>query len=124
MMIGMFDDFVVKDRWTDEDLHCRYQALVVAIATRHADAVDVKFMVGGRPVWIALPHKAWVEYNSRTGKILTDPLAIQAAGHFLKDSIETGFDNGREMYTLSVEETLAHLDGAMKEIRKAVRVRA
>jgi len=47
-------------------VHCLYQALIVAIATRHADAVDIKFLVDGRPVWVALPHPAWVEYKKRT----------------------------------------------------------
>ena len=111
----MYDDFHVKDRWTGQDLHCQYQALIVAIATRHADAIDVKFLVDGRPVWIALPHPAWVEYNKRTGKVITDPLAIQIAGHYLKQAIDSGLESGREMYTLSVSETLEHLDQVMAE---------
>ncbi len=63
----MYDDFHAIDRWTGTPVHCRYQALIVAIATRHADAVDIKFLVEDRPVWIALPHPAWVEYNQQTG---------------------------------------------------------
>ena len=109
----MYDDFHVKDRWSGQDVHCIYQALIVAIATRHADAIDIKFLVNGRPVWIALPHPAWVEYNKRTGKIISDPLAIQAAGHYLKQAIESGLEGGREMYTLSVAETLEHLDAVL-----------
>ncbi len=111
----MYDDFHVKDRWTGETLHCQYQALIVAIATRHADAVDIKFLVGGRPVWIALPHPAWGEYNKRTGRIITDPLAIQVAGHYLKQAIESGLEGGREMYSLSVDETLEHLESVLAE---------
>ena len=34
-----------------------YQCIVLAIATRHADAVDVKFLANGRPVWIALAFR-------------------------------------------------------------------
>jgi hypothetical protein len=105
----MFAEFTVKDRWSGEDVHCAYQALIVAIATRHADAVDIKFLANGNPVWVALPHPAWVEYNRRTGQVLTDPLAVEIAGHFLKNAIETG-EGGREMYTLSVDETLKHLE--------------
>jgi hypothetical protein len=105
----MYDDFYVTDRWTKKQLHCMYQALIVAIATRHADAIDIKFLRDGRPVWIALPHVAWVEYNRLTGKVITDPLAVQVAGHYLKSAIESGLDNGREMYTLTVGETLQHL---------------
>ena len=107
--LTMYDDFQAVDRWTGKQVHCRYQALIVAIATRHADAVDVKFLVDERPVWIALPHVAWVEYNRQTGKVITDPMAVQIAGHYLKWAIESGEDNGREMYSLTVEETLDHL---------------
>jgi len=92
-----------------------YQAIIMAIATRHADAVDIKFLANGRPVWIALPHAAWAEYKRRTGRVITDPLAIQIAGHFLKTAIESGLESGREMYMLTVAETLEHLDVVMRE---------
>jgi hypothetical protein len=113
----MYEDFHVTDRWTGQKLHCVYQALIVAIATRHADAVDIKFLASGRPVWIALPHPAWVEYHQRTGRIITDPLAIQTAGRYLRTAIESGsYEHGREMYALTVEETLEHLNSVLKEV--------
>jgi hypothetical protein len=115
----MYDDFVVSDRWTAQPVHCRYQALIVAIATRHADAVDIKFMANDRAVWIALPHPAWVEYNRQTGKVISDPMAVQIAGHFLKQAIESGEDNGREMYSLTVQETLDHLQAVRGEAHLA-----
>jgi hypothetical protein len=94
-------------------VHCLYQALIVAIATRHADAIDIKFLVDGRPVWIALPHPAWVEYRKRTGRLITDPLAIEIAGHYLKSALESGEGVGREMYSLTVDETLRHLEAVV-----------
>ena len=97
-----------------------YQALIVAIATRHADAVDIKFLVDGQPVWIALPHPAWVEYNKQTGKVISDPLAVQAAGHYLKWAIEAGENGGREMHALTVEEALRHVDAVLQEERSSV----
>lgn len=114
----MYDDFQAVDRWSGQRVHCQYQALIIAIATRHADAVDVKFLVGERPVWIALPHPAWVEYNRQTGKVITDPMAVQIAGHYLKWAIESGEDSGREMYTLSIEETLDHLNQLMHDVHQ------
>jgi hypothetical protein len=114
----MYDDFQAVDRSSGKGVHCQYQALIVAIATRHADAVDVKFLVDERPVWIALPHPAWVEYNQQTGKVITDPMAVQIAGHYLKWAIESGEDSGREMYTLTVPETLDHLDQIMQEVNQ------
>ena len=111
----MYDDFYATDKWSGTQLHCQYQALIAAISTRHADAIDIKFMVGDRPVWIALPHPAWVEYTHQTGKVITDPMAVQIAGHYLKWAIESGEDSGREMYTLTVRETLDHLNQLLEE---------
>jgi len=107
---AMYQDFHVVDRWSKTRRHCVYQALIVAIATRHADAVDVKFLVDGRPVWVALPHPAWVEYQKRTGQVITDTLAVEIAGHYLQAAAESGEGLGREMYSLTVEETLRHLE--------------
>lgn len=109
----MYSDFKAIDRWTKKEVHCIYQALIVAIATRHADAVDIKFLVDGRPVWVALPHPAWVEYKNRTGKLITDSLAIEIAGHYLKTMLESGEGVGREMYSLTVAETLRHLEAVV-----------
>lgn len=111
----MYRDFHATDCWTKKEVHCIYQALIVAIATRHADAVDIKFLVAGRTVWVALPHPAWVEYKKRTGKTITDGLAIEIAGHYLKTALESGEGVGREMYSLTVEETLKHLDAAVND---------
>jgi hypothetical protein len=118
----MFEDFTVIDRWTRKPVHCVYQALIVAIATRHADAVDVKFLVDGKTVWVALPHPAWVEYKKRTDTAITDSLAIEIAGHYLKTALLAGEGLGREMYSLTVEETLAHLDAAVAEMQSPAAV--
>ncbi len=115
----MYDDFYATERWSGKSVHCIYQALIVAISTRHADAVDIKFLVDGQPVWIALPHPAWVEYKKRTGKDLTDPLAVQVAGHFLKQALEAGMQSGREIHPLSVEDTLKHLDAVEHEFARS-----
>lgn len=111
----MYEDFHVTDRWTGEDLHCQWRANIVAIATRHADAVDVRFDVNGRAMGIALPCTAWVEQKKRSGKVITDHIAVQIAGRHLKQLIEEGYDAAREMYSVSVQETLAHLDAIVVE---------
>ena len=113
----MFEDFSVKDRWNGEELHCRWKGTQVAIATRHADAVDVRFDVNGRPMWIALPLEAWGRQKLLTGKVITDQLAVQIAGRFLKQLVEEGYDSRREIYTMTVEEVLAHLDVVVAEAR-------
>src|SRR5438270_4691089 len=112
----MYRDFHAFGRWTKKQVHCIYQALIVAVATRHADAVDIKFLVDGRPVWVALPLVAWSEYQKSHAKMITDPLAIAIAGHFLKNALESGEGAGREMYSLTVQQTLAHLDAVVASV--------
>lgn len=112
---AMYEDFVATDRWTGEPQHCVWKGTVVAIATRHADATDIRFAVNGRPLWIAMPNDAWVEQKRRNGKVITDYLAAQAAGRYLKQSIENGYDNGREFYMMTVDEVLEHAAAVVKE---------
>jgi hypothetical protein len=113
----MYEDFHVTDRWSGEDLHCRWKGTMVAIATRHADAVDVRFDVNGRPMWIALPCTAWKEQKQRTGRVITDQLTAQIAGRYLKQLIEEGYDSQRQVYTMTVPEVLALLDVIVDEAR-------
>ncbi|MGO9339940.1 MAG: hypothetical protein ACLPY1_20765 [Terracidiphilus sp.] len=113
----MYEDFHVTERWSGEDLHCTWRGTVVAIATRHADAIDVRFDVNGRPMWIALPSTAWVAQKERTGKVITDQLAVQIAGRYLRQLIEEGYDSRREIYTMTVPEVLEHLDVVVDEAK-------
>lgn len=113
----MYEDFRVTDRWTGDSLHCLWKANIVAIATRHADAVDVRFDVNGRAMWIALPCLAWVEQKKRTGNVITDQLTAQIAGRYLKQLVEDGYDSRREVYTMTVDEALKHLDAVVEEAK-------
>lgn len=113
----MYEEFHVTDRWSGEDLHCRWKGTIVAIATRHADAVDVRFDVNERPMWIALPCQAWIEQKQRTGKVITDQLAVQVAGRYLKQLVEEGYDASRQVYTMSVPQVLEHLDAVVDEAK-------
>ena len=113
----MYEEFRVTDRWTGEELHCVWKANVVAIATRHADAVDVIFSVNGRQVTIALPCTAWVEQKKRSGKVITDQIAVQVAGRHLKQLVDEGYDAQRDLYAMSVAEVLSHLDAVVGEAR-------
>jgi hypothetical protein len=115
----MYEDFVAIDRWTSEELHCVWKGTVVAIATRHADATDIRFAINGKPLWIAMPNLAWVEQKRLNGKVITDYLAAQAAGRYLKQAIESGYDNGREMYAMSVDEVLREVAAVVDEAGNA-----
>jgi len=69
-------------------------------------------------MWIALPLTAWVEQKQRTGKVITDQLAAQIAGRYLKQLIEEGYDSRREVYTMTVAEVLEHLDAVVAEAKE------
>lgn len=114
----MYEEFHTTDHWTGEDLHCRWKANIVAIATRHADAVDVRFDVNNRPMWIALPSTAWVEQKKRSGKVITDYLTAQIAGRYLKQLFAEGYGAQRELYTMTVPEVLTHLDAVLDEAKE------
>jgi hypothetical protein len=113
----MYEQFQAKDLWTGEGLACCWKATQVAIATRRADAVDVQFEVNGKFIWIALPTHAWYEHKRRTGTTITDHLAVQIAGRYLKQIIAEGNDARRELYTMSTEQVLDHLDKILEEAR-------
>jgi hypothetical protein len=113
----MYEEFRVTDRWSGEELDCRWKGTMVAIATRHADAVDVRFDVNGRPMWIALPLEAWKRQKELTGKVITDQLAAQIAGRFLRQLVEEGYDSRREVYTMTVPEVLFQLDSVVAEAK-------
>ena len=113
----MYEEFRVTDRWSGEELLCRWKGTLVAIATRHADAVDVRFDVNGRAMWIALPLEAWGRHKSLTGKVITDQLAAQIAGRYLKQIVEEGYDSQREIYTMTMDEVLAHLELVVAEAK-------
>jgi hypothetical protein len=111
----MYEQFTAMDPWTGKELVCRWKANIVAIATRHADAVDVRFDVNGSPVWVALPRAAWQEQKQRAGLTITDQLTAQIAGRYLKQLISEGLDSAREFYTMSAAQVLEYLDIIVRE---------
>ena len=48
-------------------------------------------------------------------KVITDQFAVEIAGHYLKTALESGEGVGREMYSLTVDETFKHLDAVVNQ---------
>ena len=111
----MYEDFVATDRWTAEPQHCVWKGTLVAIATRHADATDIRFAVNGRPMWIAMPNLAWVEQKKPQRKSHHRLSRRTGRGTLPEASIESGYDNGRELYTMNVDEVLEHVERSSLE---------
>ena len=101
-----YEEFSVSSPREAETCHCRFHTLTIGISPRHSDTVDVKFLVNGKGIVLALPHTAFAEFRRQTGRSLTDSDAIQIAGLFLKGSLERGDPLEEPLLQLSVEETL------------------
>lgn len=98
----------------------QFRWLQTAISIRHADTVDVKFLLtplDGSPVEaagraeekvVALPHPALLELTVAQGRKLTDPLCMRLAAAHLKHMIETSEDMEKTLVTVSPRELSAY----------------
>ncbi len=90
----------------------QFRWLQTGISIRHADTVDVKFLVtpdGGPPEEkvIALPHPALLKLSADQGRKLTDPLCMRIAAEHLKHMVETSEDMDKTLVTLTSDELAA-----------------
>jgi hypothetical protein len=99
-------DFEVPSPLDGKLYRCRFHSLILGISTRHSDTVDVKFLVNGAPIVLALPHVAFAEYRTQMGRPLTDQDAIRIAGLSLKHMLERGERVDQPLLTLTPEQTL------------------
>ncbi len=100
VMSEMVAPFTVRARLTGEEYQIRFSHLWSAIATRHSDTIDCKFLVNGRGLTVALPHPAFVEFRQRAERSLLDPEAAQIAAACLREYLEA--DNDPEVSILTV----------------------
>ena len=86
-----------------------FRWLQTGISIRHADTVDVKFIVWTegeerQEKVLALPHPLLLALSARTGHALTDAWCLRIAAHHLKHMIESGEDLEKTLVTLSAED--------------------
>jgi len=91
-------------RWEVE-----FRWLQTAISIRHADTVDVKFVVWteGEPKQekvLALPHADLLALSRATNHPLTDPWCLKLAAKHLKHMIDSGEDLEKTLVTLSLAD--------------------
>ncbi len=101
-----YEEFSVRSPVGAQTYHCQFHTLTTGISPRHSDTVDVKFLVNGKGVVIALPHTAFVEHQRRTSLSLGDANAIQIAGCFLRELLEKGESIEDRPLVLTTDETL------------------
>ena len=86
-----------------------FKWLQTAISLRHADTVDVKFLLddgGGEHAekTIALPHPALVALSRDTGRKMDDPWCARLAALHLIHLISTGEDLEKDLVTVSAAD--------------------
>ena len=101
-----FEEFSAYSSLEGKNYQCRFYNLATGIAPRHSDTVDVKFLVNGKGVVVALAHAGLVEFRRQTGRSLTDPDVIWIAALTLKELLETGDGVEEPLITLSPQQTL------------------
>jgi hypothetical protein len=88
-----------------------FRWLQTGISIRHADTVDVKFILWTegpgekepkQEKVIALPHPHLLTLSAETGHTLTDPWCMRLAARHLKYMIESGEDLEKTLVTLSL----------------------
>ena len=93
----------------------QFRWLQTAISIRHADTVDVKFLVipdGGEPEEkvVALPHPALLELTADSGRKLTDTFCMRLAAAHLRRMIETSEDMDKTLVTVPRDELRAYAE--------------
>jgi hypothetical protein len=99
--VGEFD---VASRLTDRTYHCRFSHLWNAVATRHSDTVDTKFVVDGQGSIVGLAHPGFVQFSSRAGRGLTDREASYIAAEYLREQLEQ--EDERPLYDVSAADVI------------------
>ena len=90
-----------------------FRWLQTGISIRHADTVDVKFVLWTegpekdqqeqkQEKVIALPHPHLLTLSAETGHALTDPWCMRLAAQHLKHMIESGEDLEKTLVTLTL----------------------
>lgn len=105
---GMMSEFIkpfdIPSKVTDQVYHCRFSHLWNAIATRHADTIDCKFAVDGKPVIVGLAHPGFVRFQSSAGRQLTDREASYIAAEYLRERLEQ--EDEHSLYDVSAADVL------------------
>jgi len=97
--IGAFE---VTSKLGGHTYRCSFSHIWNAIATRHSDTIDAKFVVDGERRIVGLAHPAFVEFREQAGRDLTDREARFVAAEYLRERLEE--EDERLLYDVPHEE--------------------
>jgi hypothetical protein len=106
-----------------------FKWLQTAISIRHADTVDVKFVLTGddggeSEKTIALPHAFLAQVSREMGRPMDDPWCARLAVMHLLHLVETGEDMEKELVTLSHAEIQRYAGELERNEKEAAKVPA
>jgi hypothetical protein len=102
-----------------------FKWMQTAISIRHADTVDVKFILvdenGGRTEkTIALPHADLFRVASEVGRKVDDPWCSRLGALHLRRLVETGEDMEKDLVTVAAADMKTYADRLVETERSAV----
>ena len=83
--IGAFE---VTSKLTGHVYTCSFSHIWNAIATRHSDTIDAKFVVDDVGRIVGLAHSAFVAFREKSGRDLTDREGSFIAAVYLRERLE------------------------------------
>jgi hypothetical protein len=103
--------------------------LQTAISIRHADTVDVKFVLtnddaGRSEKTIALPHAFLAEVSKEMGRPMDDPWCARLAVMHLLHLVDTGEDMEKDLVTVSLTELQRYAGDLARSEKEASKVPA
>ena len=104
-----------------------FKWMQTAISLRHADTVDVKFILvdedGGRTEkTIALPHANLLRVAGEIGRKVDDAWCSRLGAMHLRRLVETGEDMEKDLVTVSPADLKAYAEALSEREKSAVRV--
>lgn len=102
----------------------KFQAMLkwlqTAISIRHADTVDVRFVLVDEAAsraekTIALPLPDLLRLSRETGRTMDDPWCARLAARHLLHLVETGEDMEKDLVTVGYDELRSYAGGIARE---------
>ena len=105
-----------------------FKWLQTAISLRHADTVDVKFMLvdadgAGSEKTIAIPHADLCNTSNELGRPFDDPWCARIAAAHLIHLIETGEDMEKDLVTIAPGDLRRYASAQVHEEKAAIAAR-
>ena len=96
--------FEVAAKGLEAPVKVHFVHLYPAIATRHSDTMDCKFMVDGNGVLLGLAHLGFVAFRERAGRNLSDREASYIAAEYLRERLEQ--EDEHSLYDVSAGDVV------------------